>query len=108
MVGDDKARAREKDHAVRHEQEFKITARRNKLLGAWAAQRMGLAAAVAEAYAKEVVMADFEEAGDADLVRKLLKDFEAHKLPMSEGALRDKMAELMDEARRQLAAAPPG
>lgn len=108
MVGNEKSRAREQDHVVRHEQEFKTTARRNKLLGAWAATRMGLTGTVAEAYAKEVVMADFEEAGDADLVRKLLKDFEAHKLPMSEGALRDKMAELMEEARRQLAAAPPG
>lgn len=104
MVSENKARGHETEHALRHEQAFKVTARRNKLLGAWAAERMGLTGTVAEAYAKDVVMADFEEAGDADLVRKLLKDFEAHKLPMSEGALRDKMAELMEEARRQVAA----
>ena len=59
-----------------HDQEtqFKITARRNKLLGLWAAEQMGLSGADAEAYAKEVVVADFEEAGDDDVLRKVLGD----------------------------------
>lgn len=108
MVKDEKAQLHEKDHAMRHEQAFKVTARRNKLLGLWAATQFGLAGAEAEAYAKEVVMADFEEAGDADLVRKVLKDFAGRQIAINEAKLREKMVELLEEARRQIAAAPPG
>ena len=67
----------EKQFAHDEELKFKATARRNKLLGLWAAEKLGMTGAEAEAYAKEVVMADFEEAGDNDVFRKIRKDFDA-------------------------------
>ena len=67
----------EKKFAHDEELRFKANARRNKLLGLWAAEKLGLSGAGAEAYAKEVVVADFEEAGDDDVLRKVRKDFDA-------------------------------
>src|SRR6202011_5282540 len=67
----------EKQFAHDEELKFKATARRNRMLGQWAAQRLGLAGPAAEAYAKEVVMSEFEEAGDHDVFRKIRKDFDA-------------------------------
>ena len=69
-----------------HDEElkFKATARRNKLLGLWAAEKLGLSGADADAYAKEVVMADFEEAGDDDVFRKIRKDFDAKGVAQSD------------------------
>jgi hypothetical protein len=87
-----------------HDQEtqFKITARRNKLLGLWAAGELGIAGADADAYAREVIAADFEEAGDADVVRKVMGDFSAKGKDLTEARLRKEMDRLMGEARDQV------
>ena len=88
----------------KHDQElqFKVEVRRNKLLGLWAAELLGLQGAEAEAYAKQVVAADFEEPGDADLVRKILSDLSAKQVDMTEHRLRKKMEELQAEAKQQI------
>jgi hypothetical protein len=92
----------EKKFALDEEQKFKAMARRNKLVGLWAAGKLGLSGADAEAYAKEVVMADFEEAGDDDVLRKIRKDFEAKGVAESEGQIRKTMDELMAQAVSQI------
>ena len=81
---------------------FKAEARRNKLLGLWAAGLMGKTGDDAEAYAKEVIKADFEEAGDEDVFRKLRKDFDAAGVDQSDHQIRRHMEEMMTEAVRQL------
>jgi len=81
---------------------FKTGARRNKLLGLWAAGLMGLSGADAEAYAKEVVASDFEEVGDEDVYRKISGDLKAKNVDVSEHRIRKQMSELMEEARRQV------
>ena len=81
------------------ELKFKAEARRNKLLGEWAAEKMGKDA---ESYAKEVVMADFEEAGDEDVFRKLRGDFDASKADVSDDDIRAKMQELLATAVEQI------
>ncbi len=87
-----------------HDEElrFKVMARRNKLLGLWAAGEMGLAGAEAEAYAREVVQADFEEAGDEDVFRKIRKDFDAKGIKHSDHIIRRKMEELLTVAAEQV------
>ena len=87
-----------------HDQEtqFKITARRNKLLGLWAAEHMGLGGADAEAYAKEVVIADFEEAGDDDVLRKVLGDLTDKGVGLDDKAVRKEMDALMATASEQI------
>ncbi len=92
----------EKKFAHDEELRFKATARRNKLLGLWAAEKLGHTGAAAEAYAKEVVAADFEEAGDDDVVRKVLADFAAKNVGQSEHQVRRTMDELMAEAIEQV------
>jgi hypothetical protein len=74
---DDRERAFESMYARDQEMQFKIVARRNRLLGQWAAKKMGLTEAEADAYAKDVIRSDFEEAGDHDVVRKVLGDLTA-------------------------------
>jgi hypothetical protein len=86
------------------ETEFRINARRNRLLGLWAAERLRLEGDAAEAYAREVVQADFEEVGDADVVRKVLADFAAAGVLVSEQELREVMAAKREEARAQILA----
>ena len=88
----------------KHDQElqFKVEARRNKLLGLWVAELMGLDGGDAEAYSKEVVAADFEEPGDADVVRKVLGDTEAKGVELTEHKLRKKMDELQQVAKQQV------
>src|SRR5262249_18129858 len=81
----------EKKFAHDEELRFKAMARRNKLLGLWAAGLLGKSGADAEAYAKEVVLADFEEAGDDDVFRKVVRDFAANKVSQSEQDVRKKM-----------------
>ncbi len=81
---------------------FKTGARRNKLLGLWAAGLMGLSGAEADAYAKEVVASDFEEVGEEGVFRKISADLKAKNVDVSEHRLRKQMADLMDEARRQV------
>ena len=87
-----------------HDQEtqFKITARRNKLLGLWAAEKMGLSGADAEAYAKEVVVADFEEAGDNDVLRKVLGDLKDKGVGIDERSVRKEMDRLLATASEQI------
>jgi hypothetical protein len=83
-----------------HDEElrFKATARRNRLLGLWAAEKLGLTGEEAEAYARSVVMADFEEIGEDDVVRKVLADFEAAHVNQSDHQVRRTMSELMTKA----------
>jgi len=89
----------------KHDQEtqFKVTARRNKLLGLWAAEQMGLTGPAAEEYAKSIVAADFEKPGDQDVVSKILTDLKAKGIDMSEHRLRKHMSELTALAREQMA-----
>jgi hypothetical protein len=92
----------EKKFAHDEELRFKANARRNKLLGMWAAEKMGLTGPAADAYSKEVVVADFEEAGDDDVFRKVRKDFDAKGVAMSDQDIRKTMIELMALAVDQI------
>ena len=92
----------EKKFAHDEELRFKAYARRNKLLGLWAAGVLGKQAAEAEAYAKDVVLADFEEAGDNDVLRKVVKDLEG--TGVDEQLVRAKMTELLAQAAQQIQA----
>ena len=94
----------EKKFAHDEELQFKAGARRNKLLGLWAAEKMGLSGDDAAAYAKSVVVADFEEAGDEDVFRKIRGDFDAKKIEQSDHQIRRTMAELMTTAIEQIKA----
>jgi hypothetical protein len=88
----------EKQFAHDEELRFKATARRNKLLGLWAAEKLGLSGAEAESYAKSIVMADFDEAGDQDVLRKLRKDFDAKGVALSDHQIGRLMTELLEKA----------
>ena len=94
----------EKKFAMDAEQKFKAEARRNKLLGLWAAEKLEIAGDAASAYAKEVVAADFEEAGDGDVLRKVAGDFSAKGVAVTEAQVRAKMDELMLQAIIQVKA----
>ena len=94
----------EKKYALDEEQKFKAEARCNKLLGMWAAEKLGISGDAATAYAKEVVAADFEEAGDGDVLRKVLGDFTAKSVAVTEPQIRAKMDELMALAAAQVKA----
>ena len=94
----------EKQFAHDEDLRFKAMARRNKLLGLWAAEKLGMAGADADAYAKEVVMADFEEAGDDDVLRKVRKDFEAKGVAQSDQEIRQMMDQLLAQAVAQIKA----
>ena len=94
----------EKKFAHDEELKFKAMARRNKLLGQWAAEKLGLAGADVEAYAKAVVMADFEEPGEDDVFRKIRKDFDAKGVAQSDQQIHQIMAELLDKAIAQIKA----
>ena len=94
----------EKKFALDEEARFKANARRNKMLGLWAAGKLGLSGDAAEAYSKEVVVADFEEAGDDDVLRKVQKDFEAKGVAQSAQQIRQTMDALMVEAVAQIKA----
>ncbi|MBS7670320.1 DUF1476 domain-containing protein [Croceicoccus gelatinilyticus] len=97
----DRERAEEAKFAFDEETLFRITARRNRLVGEWAAAKMGLNEAETEAYRKAVVQADFEEAGDEDVIRKLLGDMTAAGLDVDDATVRAALEEKMVEARRQ-------
>jgi hypothetical protein len=94
----------EKRFAVDEELKFKANARRNKLLGLWAAEKLAIAGAEADAYAKTVVMADFEEAGDDDVFRKIRKDFDDKGVKESDHQIRRTMDELMAKAIAEIKA----
>lgn len=99
---DDRRDAFEKKFALDVELRFKAEARRNKLLGLWVAERLGKKDAEAEAYAREVVAADFEEAGDEDVFRKVRADLDAAGVSTTDEAIREKMFAFMEEAIRQV------
>ena len=98
----DKERAEEAKFAHDEETQFRIAARRNRLLGAWAAEKMGLTSVEAEAYGKAVIQADFEEAGDEDVIRKLLGDLTAAGVQVDEAEIRSALEAKSVEARRSL------
>jgi hypothetical protein len=88
------------------ELQFKVIARRNKLLGLWAAEKLGLDDAEAVAYAKQVVIADFDEPGDDDVLRKVLGDLEAKGLDIAATEVRREMDRLLAVAKEQVADEP--
>lgn len=98
----DRERGEEAKFAHDEESAFKIAARRNRLLGHWAAEKMGLTPEETDAYAKAVVQADFEEAGDEDVIRKLLGDLTSSGVEIDEAGIRAALEERAVEARRQL------
>ena len=101
---DKREEAFEKKFALDEEQKFKAEARRNRLLGLWAAGKLGLSGDAAGAYAKEVVAAEFAEGADAAVVRKLMGDFGAKGIDVTEAQLREEMTELMVQAIAQVKA----
>jgi hypothetical protein len=98
----DRERAFESKFAHDEEMKFRITARRNRLLGHWAARQMGLTEAEAESYAKDVVRSDFEEAGDHDVVRKVLGDLTAAGIETDEASIQEALRNKEIDARRQI------
>lgn len=99
---DDRQRAEEAKYAMDEAMEFKVMARRNKLLGLWAAELMDLHDEDAEAYAKTVVLSDLEEAGDDDVFRKVRGDLANAGVERTDARIRDHMAELLPVAREQI------
>jgi hypothetical protein len=98
----DREKAQEAKFVREEEMAFRVTARRNKLLGQWAASRMGLTPEETDSYAKSVVQADFEEVGDEDVIRKLLGDLTGAQVETSDEEIRQALADMTVEARRQL------
>ena len=98
----DRRRAEEAKFAMDADTAFRVAARRNRLLGQWAAEKMGLTPEETEAYRKAVVQADFEEAGDEDVIRKVLGDLTAAGVDVDEAGVRAALEEMSVEARRQL------
>jgi hypothetical protein len=99
---DDREKAFEAKYARDEDMAFRVTARRNRLLGHWAAAKMGLTPEETDAYAKAVIQAEFEEAGDEDVVRKLLGDLLAAGVEVDDATVRRALSEQLVEARRQL------
>jgi hypothetical protein len=98
----DRERGEEAKFAHDEDMAFRILARRNRLLGQWAAQKMGLTSEETDAYAREVVQAEFEDAGDEDVIRKVLGDLTSAGCEVDEAAVRAALDEKSIEARRQL------
>jgi hypothetical protein len=101
---DDRKKGQEAKFAHDAELRFKAEARRNKLLGLWAAEHMGMSEEHAKEYAAEVVASDFEEAGDEDVFRKIAADLKAKGSSVSDDMIRKKMVELVQTARDQILA----
>ena len=99
---EDREKGFEQKYKHDKELEFKVNARRNRLLGLWAAKELGLPDAEAEAYAKTVVMADFQKPGDDDVLQKVVADFKKKGIEMSEHRVRKHMTELLEAARKQV------
>lgn len=98
----DRKRAEEAKFAMDADTAFRVAARRNRLLGQWAAEKMALTVEETDAYAKSVVQADFEEAGDEDVIRKVLGDLTAAGVDIDEAGVRAALEAKSVEARRQL------
>ena len=99
---DDRKKAAEAKFKHDQEFQFKVIARRNKLLGLWAAERMGISGDNAEAYAKQVVLADFDEPGDDDVVRKVRGDLTEKGIDTDDHKIRHEMERLLEEAKAQV------
>jgi hypothetical protein len=99
---DDRERAEEARYALDQQTQMRVTARRNKLLGLWAAGLMGVSGDQAEAYAKSVVIADLEEAGDNDVIRKVLADLSAAGVSATELLVKEELARLLPVARDEI------
>ena len=97
---DDRQKAFEGQYVHDQEMQFKIVARRNRLIGQWAAKKMGLTEAEADAYGRDVIRADFEEAGDDDVIRKLLGDLISAGVEVDEATIRQQLEHKTVEARR--------
>ncbi len=93
----------EREHAHREEADFRTLARRNKLLGLWAADKLGFHGDAAEAYAREVILSDLEEPGEDDLFRKVIADFARHKIAVTQEELAAKLSECFQQAKAELA-----
>jgi hypothetical protein len=105
---DDRERAFETKFAHDEEMKFRVLARRNKLLGEWAARKMGLSEEEMDSYAKDVVRADFEEAGDGDVIRKVLGDLTSAGIEVEESEIRATLDHKAVEAKRQIMDAQGG
>jgi hypothetical protein len=101
---EDREKGFERKFAHDEELKFKATARRNKLLGMWAAAEMGITGDAAQGYAREVIKADLEQPGEEDVFRKIRKDFDAKGVQQSDHQIRRKMSDLMSEAIAQIEA----
>jgi len=99
----DREKAFEAKFQKDQELQFKVTARRNRLLGLWAAEQIGLDGQDAEAYAKEVVVSDFDEPGDDDVLRKVVGDLQGKGVATDDAAVRKQMDVLFEKAKQQLA-----
>lgn len=99
---DDREKTFERKFAHDEELRFKATVRRNKLLGLWAAEKLGLSGADADAYAKEVIKADFQKPGDEDIVAKLRQDFDAKGVAQTDDQIRLALVETMAAAVRDI------
>jgi len=102
---DDRQKGFEAQYKRDQELQFKVTARRNRLVGMWAAEKLGLAGAEAEAYAKEVVKADFDRPGDDDVLEKIAADFAAKGVSIDKVVIRHEMDKLLPVAKDQLSKA---
>ena len=99
---DEREEGFETQFKLEQEQKFRATARRNKMLGHWAAEKMGLPADEVEAYVVDVVKSDFEETGDDDVFRKVKGDLDAKGVGVPDQELREMMNTLMDKAAREI------
>lgn len=105
---EDRERAFDSEFAQDEEMTFRLLARRNRLLGEWAAHKMGLSEAERESYTKDVIRAEFEEAGDEDVIRKVLGDLTAAGIDSSDEEIRQALQQNASEAKRQLVEAQSG
>jgi hypothetical protein len=101
---DKREEAFEKKFALDEEQKFKAIARRNRLLGLWAAAKLGISGEAATTYAKEVVASEFSEGGDAAVIRKLMNDLGAKSIAITEAEIRAQMSEFLVQAIAQVKA----
>ncbi len=104
---DDREKAFENRYARDAEMQFKAEARRNKLLGLWAAEKMGITGEAADTYARSVVMADLQEKGDEDVFRKVRADFDEKGIEVPDDELRRRMREFLAEAKVQIVSEVP-
>jgi len=103
MVLKTRSAAHEHKHLSKHEEEFKILARRNRLIGLWVAEKLGLTGDAATAYARDVVVSDLDEPGEDDVIRKIAGDLAAKGIAVADGEIADKMRSFLVKARAEVA-----